>query len=71
LIDHNQVFIFSLPDWKAKIDLVDVPTTYDELKEFLRFEKSKIGKDTPMEGIVWHHPDGSMVKIKRKDFDYN
>jgi hypothetical protein len=21
-----------------------------------------------MEGIVWHHPDGRMVKIKRKDF---
>lgn len=23
-----------------------------------------------LEGIVWHHPDGSMVKIKRKDFGY-
>jgi hypothetical protein len=23
---------------------------------------------TPFEGIVWHHPDGRMVKIKRKDF---
>ena len=22
----------------------------------------------PIEGIVWHHPDGRMVKIKRKDF---
>lgn len=21
-----------------------------------------------MEGIVWHHPDGRMVKLKRKDF---
>jgi hypothetical protein len=24
--------------------------------------------DNIMEGIVWHHPDGRMVKIKRKDF---
>lgn len=22
----------------------------------------------PMEGIVWHHPDGRMVKIKARDF---
>lgn len=25
-----------------------------------------IGRD--VEGIVWHHPDGRMVKIKKKDF---
>jgi hypothetical protein len=23
-----------------------------------------------IEGIVWHHPDGRMVKIKKKDFGY-
>lgn len=23
-----------------------------------------------MEGIVWHHPDGRMVKIKRRDFGF-
>lgn len=40
--------------------LFDVPTDFDELREYLR--------DTAMEGIVWHHPDGRMVKIKRKDF---
>jgi hypothetical protein len=22
-----------------------------------------------IEGIVWHHPDGRMVKIKRRDFN--
>lgn len=27
--------------------------------------------DNPMEGIVWHHPDGSMVKIKRRDFGFD
>lgn len=27
--------------------------------------------DTYIEGIVWHHPDGRMVKIKRSDFGYN
>lgn len=40
--------------------LVDAPRTFSELKEWL--------KVADMEGIVWHHPDGRMVKIKAKDF---
>ena len=39
---------------------VDAPRTYDSLKEWF--------KDKNIEGIVWHHPDGRMVKIKKKDF---
>lgn len=41
-------------------EITDCPRTYAELKEYL--------KDATFEGIVWHHPDGRMVKIKRKDF---
>jgi uncharacterized protein DUF5565 len=37
-----------------------VPVTFDGLREW--FEKSD------MEGIVWHHQDGRMAKIKAKDF---
>lgn len=40
--------------------LVDTPRTFDELKSWL--------SDKNIEGIVWHHPDGRMVKIKKKDF---
>ena len=40
--------------------LQDCPRTYHEIRGFLR------GKD--IEGIVWHHPDGRMAKIKKKDF---
>ena|SRR3990167_2666717 len=39
----------------------DPPRTFDELKEF--FSQNPI-----YEGIVWHHPNGDMVKIKRRDF---
>lgn len=39
-----------------------VPRDFEGLQEF--FKKAKI------EGIVWHHPDGRMVKIKRKDFGF-
>ena len=40
--------------------LDDVPRTFDELREFLA------ARD--IEGIVWHHPDGRMAKIKKRDF---
>lgn len=36
------------------------PRTFKEIKEFL--------SQNPMEGIVWHHQDGRMAKIKAKDF---
>lgn len=42
--------------------LQDCPRTFEGLKEYL--------KDRDIEGVVWHHPDGRMVKIKGKDFGY-
>lgn len=38
----------------------DAPRTFDGLKSFLD------GLD--IEGLVWHHPDGRMAKIKLRDF---
>jgi hypothetical protein len=38
---------------------LDAPRSYSDLKEFL--------KDKEIEGLVWHHPDGRMAKLKRKD----
>lgn len=40
--------------------LLDAPNTYAELEIYLR--------DSHIEGIVWHHLDGRMAKLKRKDF---
>lgn len=44
-------------------ELAAVPRTFDAIREYLRERK--------IEGIVWHHPDGRMAKIKRKDFFKN
>lgn len=41
-------------------DLSDVPLDYDGLAAYL--------KDSSYEGVVWHHPDGRMAKLKRRDF---
>lgn len=38
----------------------DVPRSFEALREWLS------GQD--IEGIVWHHPDGRMAKIKLRDF---
>lgn len=38
----------------------DAPTGFNELKDWLT--------DKDIEGLVWHHPDGRMVKIKKKDY---
>lgn len=42
------------------VRLTDAPRGYDALKEYLAMHD--------IEGIVWHHPDGRMAKIKGKDF---
>ena len=42
--------------------LDDVPRTFDGLAVYL--------EDFPGEGIVFHHPDGRMAKIKRRDFGF-
>lgn len=38
----------------------EVPRNFDDLREFFQTQD--------IEGIVWHHPDGRMVKIKARDF---
>lgn len=40
--------------------LHDCPRTFAALREYLAMYD--------IEGVVWHHPDGRMVKIKGKDF---
>lgn len=52
-------FHFLLRHAQAEV-LEDAPRTFLALKEY--FDKNTI------EGIVWHHPDGRMVKIKGRDF---
>lgn len=40
-----------------------VPRDFEGLNQYLK-------DHCDIEGIVWHHPDGRMVKIKRRDFGY-
>lgn len=46
----------------AAEELADAPRTFDELAIWLALVE--------IEGVVWHHPDGRMAKIKRRDFGH-
>jgi len=43
------------------VDVLDAPRSFDALRAYLAGN---------IEGIVWHHADGRMVKIKGKDFGW-
>jgi hypothetical protein len=48
--------------WRHGAELLpNAPREYAGLGEWF-------WKNRPMEGIVWHHEDGRMAKIKRRDF---
>ena len=64
-LDSNRIVFFTLN--QAPV-FESVPTSYEELKEWLPKQKSKYGNDCGIEGIVWHTKDGDMFKIKVKDF---
>lgn len=53
-LDHHCLTIHGIAE------ICDVPRNYDDLRYW--FTRRAI------EGVVWHHPDGRMVKIKRRDF---
>ena len=42
------------------VEITDCPRDYAGLRKML--------DNGRMEGVVWHHPDGRMVKIKARDF---
>lgn len=44
----------------GSVELDDVPLDYDDLRFWLHGHR--------YEGVVWHHPDGCMAKIKQRDF---
>lgn len=44
----------------AFADKLDAPRDFDGLATWLHAQ--------PYEGVVWHHPDGRMAKIKKRDF---
>ncbi len=43
-----------------------IPTGFDTLADILR--EGALNHSPGFEGIVWHHPDGRMAKIKASDF---
>lgn len=60
LVRHAESQGFELVPWP---DPVPVGEAFDALRELVL----SLGRNG-IEGLVWHHPDGRMVKLKAKDF---
>jgi hypothetical protein len=48
-----------------------LPQFYSDAPYFLTFDRLREAMLSPSweaEGLVWHHPDGRMAKLKRRDF---
>lgn len=55
---HNLTAHVLIPHGQARV--TDFVRSFENVRAYLSTNE--------IEGIVWHHPDGRMVKIKRKDF---
>ena len=49
------------------IEQLGVPRDYDSLRDFMH-NVLPPGDRGYIEGVVWHHPDGRMAKLKVRDF---
>lgn len=66
-IGTNTLYVFS---YQPHLKLVDnFSLDFQEMEKIMPTLKTKVGNPgLPIEGIVWHCADGTMYKIKAKDF---
>ena len=68
-LEEHQIILFSLPRLQETLLRIDnAPTTFSELLFWIPDQPSAVGQNCMIEGVVWHWPDGTMAKIKTKDF---
>jgi len=61
---------FSIPDFIKNYTFDMQSPNYLLLRNTLPLLKSHLNPNVSIEGLVWHFPDKSMIKIKTEDFDY-
>jgi hypothetical protein len=52
----------------SRAERPDAPRDYDALAKYVAKYLAKYLAEFDGEGVVWHHPDGRMAKLKRRDF---
>lgn len=60
-VQNNRYDLMEHRLWRHGSSVVEVGRTFEELKAWLESNK--------VEGLVFHHPDGRMAKLRRKDFN--
>jgi hypothetical protein len=56
-------------DFPTQVELATIWATTDNTAALFAFLRAVFSR-LSMEGVVWHHFDGRMVKLKRSDFGY-
>ena len=65
----NRIFLFGCNEVLAQHVCPNVPTNFEDLKNWLQSARSTFNIDCGIEGIVWWNPTtGDRYKIKLKDF---
>lgn len=70
-LQAHTLIVFSISDISYRNIIrpeEEPPTIFNELRDWLPKQMSCMNPERPIEGIVWHMPDGQMFKIKTKDF---
>ena len=67
-LSEHKVVLFSLSSVRNSISLLGAPLTFGALKQWLPLQKSQVGIDCGIEGIVWWYGNNPVFKIKCKDF---
>lgn len=63
--DRHELVSVVPPSHSLRLMAVQPPRTFDGLRAYFAGEAGVV---FDFEGIVFHHPDGRMAKIKRRDF---
>lgn len=69
-LEKHEVVLFSNLEVRVKrlVYRDKPPIEFEKLGKWLKEQKSLIGNDCGIEGVVWHLDNGEMVKIKTQDF---
>ena len=67
-LDLHKLILHADPDLHLDAGAIDLKRGTTAAEAFTRLDRY-LGT-APLEGIVWHHPDGRMAKIKRRDFGH-
>lgn len=67
-LERHKLIRHSDPALRLDASAIGIPKDATAVEAFARLDRDL--ETSSQEGIVWHHPDGRMAKLKRRDFGH-